>query len=181
LESCHLTSLNYLIVRKIIVVVGRCIPYLITIFWWNHTVDYILVDLSKVTRILIHWNMLCSQNILFTFSSFVNSTQVNDILPSSSVGHLYRTHFTLPVSLGLTPWLNSLSWSLRPLNLTPRHRTFNLWSSPPLNCAWTSIHPAIASNLRSKKLKTINETLIQTFHQTLGVQIMLRQNPYLMF
>ena len=101
------------------------------------------VDLSNVTRISIHWNMLCSQNMLFMFSSFVNSTQVNDTLPSSSVGRLYRTNSTLLVSLGLTPWLNSLSWSLRPLNVTPRHRTFNLWGSPPLNCAWTSIHPPL--------------------------------------
>jgi len=98
--------------------------------------------------------------------------QVNDTLPSLSVGRLYRTYFTLLVSLGLTPWLNSLSWSLRPLNVTPRRRTFNLWGSPPLNSAWTSIHPAvIASNLHNKKLKIIHEKLIQTFHQTLGVQI----------
>jgi len=127
------------------------------------------VDFSNVTRISIHLNMLCSQNMLFTFSSFVNSIQVNDTLPSSSVGHLYRTYSTLLVSLGLTPWLNSLSWSLRPLNVTLRHRTFNLWDSLPLNCAWTSIHPAIVSNIHNMKLKTINEKLIQTFHQTLRV------------
>ena len=30
------------------------------------------------------------------------------------------------VSPGLTPWFNSFSWSLRPLNVTPMHRTFNL-------------------------------------------------------
>jgi len=130
------------------------------------------VDLSNVTRISIHWNMLCSQNMLFTFLSFVNSTQVNDTLPSSSVGRLYQTYSTLLVSLGLTPWLNSFNWSLRPLNITPRHQTFNLWGSPPLNSAWTSIHPTIiASNLHNKKLKIINEKLIQTFYQTLGVQI----------
>ena len=127
------------------------------------------VDLSNVTRISIHWNMLCSQNMFFTFSSFVNSTQVNDTLPSLSAGRLYRTYSTLLVSLGLTHLLNSFSWSLRPLIVTLRHRTFNLWGSPPLNSAWTSIHPTIiASNLHNKKLKIINEKLIQTFHQTLG-------------
>ena len=78
------------------------------------------VDLSNVTRISIHWNMLCSQNMLFTFSSFVNSTQVNDTLPSSSVGRLYRMYSTILVSLGLTPWLNSFNWSLRHLKVTPR-------------------------------------------------------------
>jgi len=107
------------------------------------------VDLSNVTRISIHWNMLCSQNMLFTFSSFFNSTQVNDTLPSSSVGRLYPTNSTLLVSLGLTPWLNSLSWSLRPLNVTPGHRTFNLWGSPPLNSTWMSIHLTIVSNLHN--------------------------------
>jgi len=35
----------------------------------------------------------------------------------------------------------------------------------------------IASNLHNKKLKTINEKLIQTFHQTLEVQII---HPYLL-
>jgi len=129
------------------------------------------VDLCNITHISIHWNMLCSQNMLVTFSSFVNSTQLNDTLPSSSVGRLYWTYSPLLVSLGLTPWLNSFSSSLRPLNVTPMQRTFNLWGSPPLNCTWTSIYPAIASNLHSKKLKTINEKLIQTFHQTLGVKI----------
>jgi len=129
------------------------------------------VDLSNVIRISIHWNILCSQNMLVTFSSFVNSTQVNYTLPSSNVGRLYQTCSTFLVSLGLTPWLNSVSSSFRPLNVTPRHRTFNLCGSPPLNCAWTSIHPTIASNLHHKKLKTINEKLIQIFHQTLGVQI----------
>ena len=38
-------------------------------------------------------------------SSFVNSTQLNDILPSLSVECLYRTYSTLLVSPGLTPWL----------------------------------------------------------------------------
>ena len=119
------------------------------------------VDLSNVTRISIHWNMLSCQNMLLMFSSFVNSTQLNDTLPLSSVGRLYRTHSTLLVCLGLTPWFNSFRSSLRPLNVTPRHRTFKLWGSPPLNCAWTSIHPAIVSNLHNKKLKAINEKLIQ--------------------
>jgi len=41
LENCRLTSLNYPIQSKIIVVVGRCIPYLITIFWRNQNVDNI--------------------------------------------------------------------------------------------------------------------------------------------
>ena len=145
--------------------------YLITNLWRNKLLMISSVDLSNVTRISIHWNMLCSQNMLATFSSFFNSTQVNDTLPWSSVGRLYRTHSTLLMSLGLTTWLNSFSWSLRPLNVTLRHQTFNLWGSPPLNSAWTSIHPAIASNLHNKKLNTINEKLIQTFHQTLGVQI----------
>jgi len=129
------------------------------------------VDLSNVTRISILWNKLCSQNMLVTFLSFNNSTQPNDTLPSSSVGRLYRTYSTLLVSPGLTPWLNSFSSSLRPLNVTPRHRTFNLLGSPPLNYAWTSIPPAIVSNLHNKKFKTINEKLIQTFHQTLDVKI----------
>jgi len=147
-ESYRLTSLNYLIQRKTIVVVGRCIS-LSRSFGGMRLLIISSVDLSNVTRISIHWNMLCSQNMFFTFSSFVNSTQLNDILPSSSVGHLYRTYSTLLVSLGLTPWLNSFSWSLRPLNVTPRHRTFNLWGSPPLNCAWTSIYPTIVSNLHN--------------------------------
>jgi len=132
------------------------------------------VDLINVTRISIHWNMSCSQNMFFMFSSFVNFTQVNDILPSLSIGRLYLTYSILLVSLGLTPWLNSFSWSLRPPNVTPRHRTFNLWGSPPLNCAWTSIYPAIVSNLQNRKLKTINEKLIQTFHQTFDVQIITK-------
>ena len=133
------------------------------------------VDLSNVTRISIHWNMHCSQNMLLTLSSVVNSTQLNDILPSSSVGHLYRTYSTL-VSSGLTHWLNSFSWSLILLNVTPRCRTFNLWGSPLLNCAWTSNISDVASNLHNKKLKTTNEKLIQTFHQTLAVQII--HKPY---
>jgi len=37
--NCCLTSWNYPIQRKIIVVVWRCIPYLITIFWRNQTFD----------------------------------------------------------------------------------------------------------------------------------------------
>ena len=121
------------------------------------------VDLSNVTRISILWNKLCSHNMLVTFSLFNNSTQLTDTLPSSSVGRLYRTYSTLLVSPGLTPWLNLFSSSLRPLNITPRHRTFNLLGSPPLNYAWTSIHPAIISNLHNKKLKTINEKLIKHF------------------
>jgi len=161
LESCCLTSLNYPIQRKTIVVVGKVhFPTQSRSSGGIRLLIISSVDLSNVTHISIHWNMLCSQNMFFTFSSFVNSTQVNDILPSSSVGHLYRTYSTLLVSLGLTPWLNSFSWSLRPFNVTPRHRTLNLWGSPPLNCAWTSIHPTIASNLHNKKLKTINEKLI---------------------
>ena len=119
-EYCRLTSLNYPIQRKIIVVVGRCIPYLITIFWRNQTVDYIFSWSQQRYRHIDPLDMLCSQNMIFTFSSFVNFTQVNDILPSSSVGRLYRTYVTLLVSLGLTLWLNLLSWSLRPLNVTPK-------------------------------------------------------------
>jgi len=142
-ESCRLTSLNYLIQRKTFVVVGRCIPYLITIFWRNQTVDNIFSWSQQRYPISIHWNMFCSQNMLVTFSSFVNSTQLNDTLPLSSVGRLYRTYSTLLVSPGLSPWLNSFSSSLRSLNVTPWHRTFNLWGSPLLNCAWTSIHPSL--------------------------------------
>jgi len=41
LGNYRLISLNYPIQRKIIVVVGRCSPYLIMIFWRNQTVDYI--------------------------------------------------------------------------------------------------------------------------------------------
>ena len=85
--------------------------------------------------------------------------------------HIKQSTMILISILSLFPWLNLFSWSLSPLNITPRHRTFNLWGSPPLNCAWTLIHLAIVSNLHNKKLKTVNEKLIQTFHQTLGVQI----------
>jgi len=126
------------------------------------------VDLSNVTRISIHWNMLCSQNMLVTFPLFVNSTQVNDTLPSSSVERLYRTFSTLLVSPGLTPWLNSFNSSLSPLNVTSRHQTFNLRGYPSLNCARTSIHPAIVSNLHNKKLKTINENSFKHFIKHLG-------------
>ena len=52
------------------------------------------VDLSNVTHISIHWNMLCSQNMVLTLLSFVNSTHLSDILPSSSVERLYRTYST---------------------------------------------------------------------------------------
>ena len=153
LGNCHLTSLNYPIQRKIIVVVGSCIPYLITIFWRNQIVEYIFSWSQQRYPHIDPLEHVVLPDMLFTFSSFVNSTQVNDTLPSSSVGRLYRTYFTFLVSMGLTPWLNSLSWSLRPLNVTAMHRTFNLWGSPPLNFAWMSIHPAIASNPHKKKIK----------------------------
>jgi len=172
LVNCRLASLNYFIQRKTIVVVGRCITLpnydllAESNFWWY-------LQLISATLPAYRSTGTCCAPTTWSshFSSFFNSTQVNDTLPSSSVGRLYRTYSTLLVSLGLTPWMNSLSWSLRPLNITSRHRTFNLWGSPPLNSSWTSIHPAIASNLHNKKLNTINEKLIQTFHQTLGVQI----------
>jgi len=131
LGNCRLTSLNYLIQSKIIVVVGRCIPYLITIFWRNQTVDYIFCwSQQRYSHIYPLEHVVLPKHALHVF--VVGSTQVNDIFPSSSVGRLYWTYFTLLVSLRSTPWLNSLSWSLRPLNVTPRHRTFNLWGSPSL-------------------------------------------------
>ena len=118
---------------------------------------------------------MCSQNMLVTFLSFVNSTQLNDTLPSLSVGRLYQTYSTLLVSPGLSPWLNSFSSSLRPLNVRPRHRTFNLWGSPPLNCAWMSIHPAIVSNLYNKKLKKSMKNSFEHFIKHLKCKLYI--NP----
>ena len=171
LVNCRLESLNYLIQRKTIVVVGRCISLLNhelmaeSNFWWY---------LQLISETLPAYRSIGTCCAPKTCSSRFRRSLTRPkwmILSPHSVGRLYQTYSTLLVSLGLTPWLNSFSWSLRPLNITSRHRTFNLWGSPLLNSAWTSIHPSIASNPHNKKLNTINEKLIQTFHQTLGMQI----------
>ena len=127
------------------------------------------VDLNNVTHRSIHGNMLCSQNMLVTSSSFINSTQLNDIILLLDI---YTER--IPPSLCLWGWLIGWIHLVDPWDLLTWHQgtePFNLWGSQPLNCGWTSNISAIASNLHNKKLKTINEKLIQTFHQTLGVQI----------
>jgi len=171
LVNCRLASLNYLIQRKTIVVVGRCISLpnhellAESNFWWY------LQLISTTLPAYRSTGTCCAPKTCSSRFRRSLTPPKWTILSPRRVGRLYLTYSTLLVSLGLTAWLNSFSWSLRPLNITLRNRTFNLWGSPPLNSAWTSIHPAIALKLHNKKLNTINAKLIQTFHQTLGVQI----------
>ena len=129
LGNCRLTSLNYLIQRKTIVVVGRCISQpnhdllAESNFWWY------LQLISATLRAYRSTGTWCAPKTCS--SRFCRSLILSKWMILS----------TLLMSPGLTPWLNSFSSSLRPLNVTPRHRTFNLWGSPSLNCAWTLIHP----------------------------------------
>jgi len=71
---------------------------------------------------------LCPQNMLVTFSSFFNSTQVNDTLPSSSVGRLYWTFCTLLVSPGwLLGWIHSIHpWDLLTLHQDTEPSTYEV-------------------------------------------------------
>jgi len=112
-------------------------------------------DLSNVTNISIHGNMLCCQkieNMFLTSSSLFNSSQLNVILPSSNVGCSYQMYFTLLVSPGLSPWLISSSWSLRFFNVTLMYRTLNIWGFPPLKRMLTLNKSVTVSNLRHTKL-----------------------------
>jgi len=112
-------------------------------------------DLSNVTNISIHGNMLCCQkieNMLLTSSSFVNSSRLNVILSSSNVGRSYQMYFILLVSPGLTPWLISSSLSLRPFNVILMYQTLNIWGFPPLKRMQKFNKSAIVSNIHHKKL-----------------------------
>ena len=154
LENCCLTGLTLSNFRgKTIVVVGRCIPYLITIFWRNQTVETIFSYLCNVTNISIIGTMLCCQkieNMLLTSSLFFNSRRLNVILLSSNVGRSYLMYFTLLVSPTLSPWLISSNWSLRPFNVTLIYRTLNIWGFPPLKCMLTLNKSVNVSNLHHK-------------------------------
>jgi len=117
--------------------------------------EYLQVISATWQNILINGNMLCWQkieNMLLTSSSFVNSSRLNHILPSSNVGRLYQTYSILLVSPGLSPWLISFSWSFRPFNVILMYQTLNNWGFPPLKLMQTLNKSAIVSNLHHKKL-----------------------------
>jgi hypothetical protein len=80
------------------------------------------------------------------------SSRLNVILPSSNVGRSYQMYSTFLVSPGLSPWLISSSWSLRPFNVTLMYRTLNIWGFPPLKRMQTLNKSVIVSNLHHKKL-----------------------------
>jgi len=121
LVNCRLTSLNYLIQRKTIVVVGRCITLpnddllAESNFWWYLQ----LISATLPAYISIHWNMLCSQNMFVTFSSFFNSPKWM-ILSPRRVLDVYTEH--IPPSL--CPWGWLLGWihSVDPWDLLTLHQ-----------------------------------------------------------
>ena len=85
---------------------------------------------------------------------------------------VYTEHFA--PFLCLLGWLLGWIHSVDPWDLLTLHQGTEPSTSEVLRRWMLSIHPASVSNLHTSKLKIINEKLIQTFHQTLDVQIIHR-------
>jgi len=131
LVKCRLTSLNYLIQRKTIVVVGRCISLpnhelmVESNFWWY-------LQLISVTLPAYRSTGTCCapKTCLSRFLRSLTPPKWMILSPRRALDVLYR---------GLTAWLNSFSWSLRPLNVMLRHWTFSAVEfcmnvDPPNHC-----------------------------------------------